>query len=244
MMGLRGMGRVTGNPIDDNGEEDAIRFLVKKSKQNKELVIFDVGANKGQYTEAILKNSNGKNLRLHLFEPSKTNCGILEEKLLPRQSEGLKIKINQIGLANVSGVFTLYTDKDGSDIASLQNLKLPLRPFNEALFEQVKVITVDQYISENNITTIDLLKIDVEGGEYNVIQGALNAINSMKVNHIQFEFGAGNITSRVFFHDFWTLLSEKYKFSQILHGGLVPVEKYSPDCEIFITTNYFLQLKK
>jgi hypothetical protein len=91
---------------------------------------------------------------------------------------------------------------------------------------------------------VDLLKIDVEGFEYKVLSGAMESIRAGKIKKIQFEFGAGNITARVFFHDFWELLSDRYHFAQVLSGGTVPINKYSNEWEIFKTTNYLLTLKE
>jgi hypothetical protein len=126
----------------------------------------------------------------------------------------------------------------------LYNLKLPIRPFDDSQKELVNVVTFDEYASNREINCVDLLKIDVEGNEYKVLCGAMNFIKENRIKNIQFEFGAGNITARVFFHDFWTLLSDRYDFYQILSGGLVPVVKYSNEWEIFRTANFLLKLKK
>ena len=59
-----------------------------------------------------------------------------------------------------------------------------LKPINE--FE-VKTTTIDDYCSDNNIDKIDVLKIDVEGYEYNVLQGARKMLESHSIEMIIFE---------------------------------------------------------
>ena len=49
------------------------------------------------------------------------------------------------------------------------------------------VSTVDKVVAENKITNIFLLKIDTEGGELNVIKGAVEALRMGIIKNIQLE---------------------------------------------------------
>jgi hypothetical protein len=64
-----------------------------------------------------------------------------------------------------------------------------------------------------------------------------------KIKFIQFEFGGTDIDARVFFRDFYFLLSPKYNIYRILKNGLYPIKVYKESEEIFITTNYLAILK-
>ena len=241
-LGLNGMGRIQGNPIEENGEEDVLQRLFQEYRPT--WTILDVGANKGQYADAVLKARRGQNLSLHLFEPSAANVSGLRERYGTLASSNVQVRINAMALGEEDGVGTLFSDTPGSDIASLHDLKIPIRPFQEEARESVQVMTLDRYLMEQDITSVDWLKIDVEGGEYQVLKGAQQSIRDGMIRYIQFEFGAGNITSRVFFHDFWVMLSPYYHFSQVLKGGLVSIPLYSSEWEIFRTCNYLLTLKQ
>ena len=46
---------------------------------------------------------------------------------------------------------------------------------------KVQTQSVDKFCSINNVSTIDILKIDVEGNEINVIQGAIKKLNSCSI---------------------------------------------------------------
>jgi hypothetical protein len=63
-------------------------------------------------------------------------------------------------------------------------------PENELLgSEQVKVITLDQFVRENNIDRIGLLKIDAEGFDLEVIAGAVGTLASGAVRFVLVEVG-------------------------------------------------------
>jgi hypothetical protein len=59
-----------------------------------------------------------------------------------------------------------------------------------------------------------------------------------RIDIIQFEFGEMNIASRVFFKDFYDLLSGQYHLYRLLPNGLLPLEPYNARRhEIFIYQN-------
>jgi FkbM family methyltransferase len=239
---LQGMGRIQGTPLDESGENNVLRDVITAAGQRP--VVIDVGANKGDYTAmAISHLTPAKQIELHLFEPSAFNIGMLKKRFEGHNSANCFISINHGALSDENGFAFLFSDSEGSDLGSLIDLKIPIRPFEESKKEKVQIMTFDEYASTHNIKDVDLLKIDVEGAEYKVLNGAKKMLDAGRIKNIQFEFGAGNITARIYFHDFWELLHSRYTFFQVLSDGLVPVEKYSIDLEVFKTTNYFLSLK-
>lgn len=240
---LQGIGRIQGNPIEKSGEVDVIKKIMHNA--GEVVTIVDVGANSGQYSSHIMAHvPPHKKVVLHIFEPSEVNIPVLQNKFNTKAFPGNLFFINKVALGDENSTAFLYADEKGSDLSSLLDLKVPIRPFDETEKEEVKVIKLDDYLATLKDQTIDLLKIDVEGTEYCVLTGALQSINQGKIRNIQFEFGAGNITSKVFFNDFWNLLSSKYDFFQILYRGQVSIPKYTPDLEIFKTVNFFLTLKR
>jgi len=86
---------------------------------------------------------------------------------------------------------------------------------------------------------IDFLKIDVEGYELDVLKGANKMIESNKIKYIQFEFTQLNTTTRIYFKDFWEVLSEKYKIYRLLPNDLLEIKIYDPTSnEIFGYQNF------
>ncbi len=217
-----------------SGEE---RVLLDTLKNTKSPVIFDVGANIGQYStmaQAILKTPG----TVYAFEPSKPNFDILTQNV--QQYPDIRC-FNQ-GLGNKNEQVKLYKDQESTTLASVYQRNINNQEFNQ--FEIIHLVTLDSFCEEYTISAIDFLKIDVEGNELNVLKGATDSLSSGKIKNIQFEFGGADIDSRVFFRDFWEILSPKYHIFRILADGLAPIKVYDEKLEIFTYVNYFAKLKK
>ena len=91
--------------------------------------------------------------------------------------------------------------------------------------------TGSTYCHENSIDHIDLLKLDIEGYEFNALQGTRDLLSRRAVSIVQFEFGAFSAANRVLLSDIAGLLHD-YDIFRIVGDGLVPVsmapEKVAP----------------
>ena len=86
------------------------------------------------------------------------------------------------------------------------------------------------------IDIIDFLKVDTEGHELAVLQGASSLIEDGRIGCIHFEFNEMNIVSRVFFLDFRELL-HNYKLYRLLPNGLLPLGDSPLETELFAYQN-------
>ena len=68
--------------------------------------------------------------------------------------------------------------------------------------QKIKIINLSNLIIEKNISTIDILKIDTEGYEYNILKG-------INVDHFK------NIKFIYFEHHYDLMINKGYKFSEI-----------------------------
>lgn len=230
-MNIGGLGDVR-----DSGEGLVLKNIRNKIK-NKPVYIFDVGANKGNYSLMVLDIFRGMDLNLFSFEPSKFTFKILKEKL----SEG-NFNLFNIGFGEKEESRTLFTTKKGSGLASLYQRDLREYNMKMNIKEEVDIQTLDNFCKRNNIKKIDLLKIDVEGHEFSVLKGAEEMVNSGSIDYIQFEFGC-NYDSRTYFKDFFYLLNPKYKMYRVLVDGLYEIKEYKWINEVFNAINY-LAIKK
>jgi FkbM family methyltransferase len=232
------MGIGSGAGVDSSGEKAIFQILLKKS--NPPYCIFDVGSNKGQFLDLILRSIPTNNFSIHCFEPGNTTFQVLLENTTTDD----RIKLNNIGLGKESKEMLLYYDKAGSGLASLTQRRLKHFNIEQSKSEEVKIETIDNYCHQNNIEKIDLLKIDVEGHELDVLMGANHMLKQNRVNLISFEFGGCNIDTRSFFQDFYYFFKDRGMelFRITPSSYLHPITSYKEIDEQFRTTN-FLAIK-
>jgi FkbM family methyltransferase len=125
-------------------------------------IILDVGGNVGAFTDYVL--SKYPNAEVHIFEPVSKFTSYLENKY-----KNTSVK---------------FTPKGISDIQSKTNIKCDPTNLgwneisNEG--EEISLITLDEYIKDNNLTNISFIKIDVEFYEPFVLNSMKNYIRSTK----------------------------------------------------------------
>ena len=229
---LKGLNHNRGHVPNANGEIFTVKYVLKNCK-NAKPVIFDVGANKGQYLSMMLQQISSKyQPDIHCFEPQQKAF----EKLKEVAKNQNHITLNNFALGSSKGEIDLYNDNAESEYGSLYPADYFQHDIKLSNKERIRIDTLDNYCQERNIEKIDFLKIDVEGHEVEVLKGAENYIASGKVDFIQFEFGLASIEARIFFKDFVLLLKD-YDIYRILPNDLELIH-YSEYCEIFFVTNY------
>jgi FkbM family methyltransferase len=228
-----------GNPYV-SGEIQVCDVLNRINKDK--LVIFDVGANKGNYSKMIIDKLDKKKA-IYCFEPAKSTFKLLKNNLTTPSNTN--IYWNNIGFGSQKETKTLFYDKKGSGKASVYCRKLNHFNLYFNKSENIEISTIDDFCKENNIFDLDLLKLDIEGHEYEALKGAENMFKNDKVLLCQFEFGGCNIDSRCFFQDFFYFFN-KYNMiiCRICPDKLVAVEGYNELYEHFRTTNYLAISKK
>jgi FkbM family methyltransferase len=235
---IAGMNIGGGSDCSNSGELNVLKYIFNKREQQNKIIIFDVGANVGNYSKMVYETSR-KKAGIYSFEPSK----IAYKKMVENTMNIPNIKSYNFGFGENNAELTLYTNEDGSGLASIYKRRLDHFNINMDKKENVKIKTIDSFCEENKIEKIDFLKLDVEGHELKVLTGAKNLKNTGKIRFIQFEFGGCNIDSRTYFQDFWYMLKDKYKIYRIINDGLYEIKEYKEIYECFITTNFFAEKK-
>jgi FkbM family methyltransferase len=238
-LALKGLNVGMNKNPNYSGEKYVLEQLKNQVEKDPEnLVIFDVGANKGDYSILVNDIFNSTS-QIYTFEPSPSVYQILSE----RTSNIENINLFNIGFSDKQRTEKLYTSINSTSLASLY--KRNLNHYNIELdnIEVIYLEELDLFCQRMLIEKINFLKIDVEGHELQVLKGSERMINERRIENIQFEFGGCNIDSRTYFQDFFYYLKDKYDIYRILRNGLVKVESYDESLEIFIHTNYLAKLK-
>lgn len=227
-----GIGACAGD-VAISGERHVLE-LVRQRAPDGPIVVWDVGANRGQYARLALEML-GERAALLCFEPNREAVRAWGPEsisaTLRARSSPHRVEILPLALSNANGVGALYSDAPGSALSSLHP-----RPFLRGVGD-IQTRRLDQVAHDRGAERIDLLKIDVEGHEMHVLRGAQEMIERGAIGAIQFEFGGANIDSRTFLRDFFDLLSPRYALHRVTPDGLVPVE-YHERHEVFVTTNF------
>jgi hypothetical protein len=143
-----------------------------------------------------------------------------------------------VALGDREGHAVLRSDRERSGLASLHDRRLGHFGIEFVHQEQVRITTIDAFCRQRSIGRIDFLKLDVEGHELAVLQGAQDLIARDAIDVIQFELGGCNIDSKSYFQDFYYRLDPKYSIMRITRHVLIPVTEYTELDEVFVTTNY------
>ena len=167
-----------------SGEEYLIKQVLGQYLKSSEPVFFDVGANQGFYSLEL--RASFPNAQIFAFEPNPHTFKILESKL-----NHSKDQCYCLGLGCISKKEIIYTYSNSlvSQHASLYKAALSeLRHASELTSMEVQITTVDDFCLKYQINHIDFLKIDTEGNEMDVLQGAARMLAENNVSIIQFEF--------------------------------------------------------
>jgi FkbM family methyltransferase len=145
-----------------------IKFISSIIKEGA--IVFDIGAYVGSYTLLFSKlvGSSGK---IVAFEPNPIAFSILNYNL--RKNSALNVIPIKMGVSNTIGKVELKTQDFGASTASITRYKgysKGLKTFT------ANCTTLDNYCSENGVIP-QVIKIDVEGAEAQVIEGAKNIIH-------------------------------------------------------------------
>lgn len=143
-------------------------------------VILDVGANVGQTYDRL--KPAFPSARLHCFEPIPAAHAILSEKL---RNDTLSCA-HRLALSDRAGTAEIHAHPS-SDRSSLTPEIVGTCAENDRL--QVETDTLDHVCERLEITSIGLLKIDVEGHEMSVLSGARQLLAAQKVEFLVIEAG-------------------------------------------------------
>ena len=162
-------------------------------------VIFDVGCR----TDSEFINFTGE---VHYFDPVNEFIESLKKnKILNKISQ-----FNNFGLGNSNSQFYYYP-KYQSFYDRINSCKIS--DDNNKILLQIK--KGNDYVINNNIKSIDFIKIDTEGYELNVLQGFEDCLEIVKI--IQFEYGGTFLDNNIKLIDVINYLRDKgfYKFSYL-----------------------------
>jgi len=131
--------------------------------------VIDVGANIG-FLSLQFAHSCSKGM-VFSFEPDSQNFRNLKKNIELNQVDNIRIYKNALGAkAETVTLYKLFENNPGA------NRILFTKPGTPHQEESIDVLVLDQIVDDFNISRVNVIKIDVEGFEIFVLQGAMNMI--------------------------------------------------------------------
>ncbi|MFN2480548.1 MAG: FkbM family methyltransferase [Pyrinomonadaceae bacterium] len=153
------------------------------------MTVFDAGANVGEMT-LLFSRFVGDGGRVHAFEASREAFKRLTALCCAASCHN--VVLNHLALAEGEGSVRLHV-YDEEHLSWSTRARRPLSDYGikvePVAVEETPATTVDLYCERNGVERIDLLKIDVEGAELQVLQGAKGMLDAKRVGCVTFEFG-------------------------------------------------------
>jgi FkbM family methyltransferase len=233
-LAMNGVGYNNWWSLKATGEEGFLKFLAKHDPK----LIIDIGANVGQYSKRLLMLTNAKVIA---FEPLPMAFTKLLEMKSAYPDRFFPI---QKGVGSINSALDLHYGDDCSQIASFSENAKKIDYVRQS---NVNVINVDVVSLDNFLDTfqdfdtqsIDLLKIDAEGLEYEILLGAKSTILKRKPKFIQFEVNLHLLFEGRTLHSFASLLAGYSAFQLLPYGsGLNRIDPSSLERNIFSFSNF------
>lgn len=166
--------------------DDPFKDMAKLCRGIPEPVIFDVGAHKGE-TSKVLRKAFPRAV-IHSFEPFPDSYAALKENL----KDDPKIKTFNYGLSNQNNQATFHANAGPYTNSLLKTDKLAKVVWESDITETVQEVTcdfktLDAHMESHSIPKLHVLKLDVQGAEHLVLEGARDSIAKGKIEMIYTE---------------------------------------------------------
>jgi|LakMenE01Jun11ns_1017448.scaffolds.fasta_scaffold9950043_6 FkbM family methyltransferase len=138
---------------------------------NKDSIVIDLGGYEAWFTSVINELYKSK---IYCFEPIEKFYNICKDKFIMFDN----IKVYQSGLSNENKLVGFHVAGDASSLyygTGLQPLNIPL-------------IKIDEFMLNENIEFVDLLKMNIEGAEYEILEYIIKNNMITKFKNIQIQF--------------------------------------------------------
>lgn len=160
-------------------EEQSCAHWIRLAREAR--VVFDIGANVGLYSLLAAWANPGS--QIHAFEPTPEVAAILKENIELNGPRNISVAQVAVGDADRRGFLRLCAGSDGSN----EGMNYLSRDKKDETDLPVEVVSLDGYCQRHSIEHIDLIKMDIEGGEYEALLGAGQMLHRQAIGCIFLE---------------------------------------------------------
>ena len=138
---------------------------------NSTSIVFDLGGYEGQWASDIFSMYC---CFIHVFEPVIEYANNIESRF----SQNSKIFVHKFGLSNQSLASKISINLDSSSLFHENNKNC----------QQIQLIKASDFINDYRIEKIDLIKVNIEGGEYDLLEFLIDSNYIEIIDNIQVQF--------------------------------------------------------
>ncbi|HVQ18395.1 MAG TPA: FkbM family methyltransferase [Actinomycetes bacterium] len=177
--------------------------------------ILDVGGHIGLYTLEASRAAGAEG-RVVTFEPSTANYALLEHNV--RLNGCTNVVLVKAAVSNADGELTLVLSHDNSG-----DHQITTDPSTSSDTERVRTVSIDSYCRDAGITTVNVVKMDIQGAEPVALAGALRTIGANPDVLLFTEVSPQHLASRGGTDAYLVALADAgFDLWQMEGGGAVP----------------------
>jgi FkbM family methyltransferase len=227
------------NVMATNGEvflqHCAVQAWLKHRAAGEPMVVFDIGANQGDWTASLLQQINDASItlvKIFAFEPDPDAYSLLSSRF----GADRRVTVEQACLSSQRGQATLYrcgpafgtNSLHAADQGCMESMPIPTD-------------TLDDYCARQGIQQIAFAKCDTEGHDFEVITGAMHLLRAGAISIFQFEYNFRWIYARRFLRDvFESIQALPYRLGKIQTDHVVIFDQWHFELERYFEGNYVL----
>jgi len=206
--------------------------------QGKAKVVFDVGAHIGEITR--IYRTLFPAATIHAFEPSPLSF----QQLMNATQNDINIHAYQTALSDSAVETPFFANTNAYTNSLLQIDDRANNYWGEGrLQEQAKLFlktqTLDSFCEQNGLSQIDLLKLDVQGAEWLVLNGATKLLSQQEISLIYMEIiVAPTYKDQRKMHEYMQFLDDnKYELVNIYN--MIYSDEYLVQCDALFISSLF-----
>lgn len=149
----------------------------------------DLGANEG-YFSIIGARLCGPTGRVIAIEPQNRLLRVIEENI--RQNASPSVTLVHAAVGDKAGMAVMHltasTNTGGSGFERRSNYKLPT--------QEVSMLTLEQLLDAHSVAKVDLMKVDIEGFEYEALLGSPRVFEEQRIKALALELHPAILSGR------------------------------------------------
>lgn len=228
------------NDLRTNGERCVQAAVVRAVRSTEKAVVFDVGANVGEWTESLLEVAaeipGGGSLEVHAFEPVPETFAACSKRIAGKATTS-RVFLRGQALSSTTGEALMFV---GDALAGTNSLESDGGSEGRQRVS-VQVTTADAYALDQQVERIHLLKVDAEGHDFEVLLGASGLFAEERISACQFEYNHRWVFARHFLKDvFDRFAGTPYQLGRVTPRCVALLPRWHPELERYHEANYLL----